>query len=376
MSRFTGDTETPAINVLSWFLLVISILGVLTRLGTKLWIFRKFTNDDYMIILSAVFNIFQGVALSIATGHGYGFHMDKLTDAQLTAIMKSQYAQQILTIASLASSKSSFIMFVKSITAVPIDHKIAWGLLISMATWAFVSIITVAFGCQPPRTWDYLDGKCYNMQAWENFFSASNIATELAIIAYTFIIIARIHTRLGRKLGIASVFGLRILVIGAIIAQTVLLNRAFKSSDLTHATWAATIATQTTLCLSILTACSAQFKPFLDSLQSSGMRLDALTTHSHGQSHKFHNYAYHSGSHMGSKIVSINLRGLTSRGKIHAHNSHGPHVQTVVTADPMNSPDWDGASQTSQSRIIRETRTWAVTEERHEDVSEQDDNNA
>jgi hypothetical protein len=54
MTRFTGDTETPAINVLCWFLLIIAVLGVLTRLGTKIWIFRKFTVDDYMIILSAV----------------------------------------------------------------------------------------------------------------------------------------------------------------------------------------------------------------------------------------------------------------------------------------------------------------------------------
>jgi hypothetical protein len=105
------------------------------------------------------------------------------------------------------------------------------------------------------------------------------------------------------------------------------------------------------------------------------MRLDALTTNSHGQSQKYHNYEYHSGSHTGSKIVSINLRSLTSRGKIHAHNNHDPRVETVVTADPVNSPDWDGASQTSQSRIIRETRTWAVTEERHGEVLDQDDNN-
>jgi hypothetical protein len=112
-------------------------------------------------------DICQGVALSIATEHGYGFHVDKLTDAQLIAIMKSQYAQQLLAIASLATSKTSFIMFVNGITAAPIDHKVAWGLLMGTGTWAFVSIITVAFECQLPHTWDYMNGKCYNIVSLE-----------------------------------------------------------------------------------------------------------------------------------------------------------------------------------------------------------------
>lgn len=54
MSRFTGDTWLPAINVICWFLLVIAILGILTRIATKFWIYRKLTKDDYVIILSTV----------------------------------------------------------------------------------------------------------------------------------------------------------------------------------------------------------------------------------------------------------------------------------------------------------------------------------
>lgn len=54
MTRFTGDTWLPAINVICWFLLVVAMLGILTRIGTKLWIYRKLTKDDYVIILSTV----------------------------------------------------------------------------------------------------------------------------------------------------------------------------------------------------------------------------------------------------------------------------------------------------------------------------------
>jgi hypothetical protein len=56
MTRFKDNTWTPAINVTCWFLMVVAILGIIVRLGTKAWIYRKFTPDDYVIILSIVSN--------------------------------------------------------------------------------------------------------------------------------------------------------------------------------------------------------------------------------------------------------------------------------------------------------------------------------
>lgn len=58
---------------------------------------------------------------------------------------------------------------------------------------------------------------------------------------------------------------------------------------------------------------------------------------------------------------------MTGRGK---RNENIPYVKTVVTANPNATLDWDRSSQTSQSRIIRETRTWTVVEERREDCCE------
>jgi hypothetical protein len=34
--------------------MVVAILGIITRLGTKAWIYRKLTPDDYVIIISIV----------------------------------------------------------------------------------------------------------------------------------------------------------------------------------------------------------------------------------------------------------------------------------------------------------------------------------
>lgn len=54
MSRYIKGSHTAAVDVLSWFLLVTSTLSVLTRLGTKIWIFRNLKRDDYFSIVSLV----------------------------------------------------------------------------------------------------------------------------------------------------------------------------------------------------------------------------------------------------------------------------------------------------------------------------------
>lgn len=53
-TRFTGDTRDPAVNVTNLILLVVFILAIFVRLGTKLRLFRQFTNDDYLMIAALV----------------------------------------------------------------------------------------------------------------------------------------------------------------------------------------------------------------------------------------------------------------------------------------------------------------------------------
>lgn len=82
------NTWTPAVNVLTWFMLVTAILSVLTRLGTKYFIFRKWTFDDGLATTSMVFCIAQSIAVSMATKNGLGQHRDMLSDLRVESMMK------------------------------------------------------------------------------------------------------------------------------------------------------------------------------------------------------------------------------------------------------------------------------------------------
>lgn len=118
-----------------------------------------------------------------------------------------------------------------------------------------------------------------------------------------------------------------------------------------------------------MTACSAQLKPFLDSLRSSGMRLDAITGSYQYKSQRYYGYDsnHNRSTNYSSNLVfeqrSINLRILAGRHTHLGNNGPGVSSEACVSASrPL--PDWDEASTTSQSQIIREVRTFTVTEER------------
>ena len=82
------NTWTPAVNVLTWFMLVTAILSVLTRLGTKYFFFRKFTFDDGLAASSIVFCIAESIAVSMATANGLGQHYKMLAEIKVDNMMK------------------------------------------------------------------------------------------------------------------------------------------------------------------------------------------------------------------------------------------------------------------------------------------------
>lgn len=54
MDKPSPDNLTPVINIITWLLLILATLSVLTKLATKYLIIHRLTYDDYLIILSLV----------------------------------------------------------------------------------------------------------------------------------------------------------------------------------------------------------------------------------------------------------------------------------------------------------------------------------
>ncbi|EDP50916.1 hypothetical protein AFUB_049170 [Aspergillus fumigatus A1163] len=178
-------------------------------------------------------------------------------------------------------------------------------------------------------------------EAFFIYLGVSNILTDVAIIAQAVQVIAIVQTTWKRRANIIAVFLFRVITIN--------------SSDATSETWPVTVASQLVQCLSIVTASAPQFIPFLKQLQSTGMRLDGMTRYTLSSHHK---------SSRGRYYLSTDRRRTGNESTHELDNIPLATTKTVVTSNANGlEEDHDNESQSSQTGIIRETRTWTVTEE-------------
>ncbi|KAL4925687.1 uncharacterized protein BDV17DRAFT_271592 [Aspergillus undulatus] len=377
MARYPPDSNAPAVIVLTRFLLVTSILGTLARLATKWWKFGTFFRDDYYALSAMLASIAQAIAVSIAVAKGYGRPITHLSDNQVDGVLKAQYTATIFYILGIALSQLSFLCFVQYLASR--NNRSFTAQQLAIAVVAVVGIFGSAFQCRAPQ-WDYLHGRCFNREAWYIYLAASMIIVEIGIIAQAVIVMVKVQTPWKRKSNLMAVFLFRVVVPAALISQAILIHNTITSPDATSSTWSTTICTQLALCLSVVTASTPQFVPILRRLQSTGMRLDGMTRYtvntsnaqdsrSRSRSRSKHLFSF-SQRRAGSGTAGDRDRDQDSVLEL----DHIPIVatKTTVTGGYPLSPrveeerepeDRGSQSSSSQAGIIRETRTFIVTEE-------------
>ncbi|KAJ5379216.1 hypothetical protein N7509_012335 [Penicillium cosmopolitanum] len=324
-TRFKTESKDPAVNVTTWVLLVVVILSVSARLGTKFNLFHKLTIDDLLIVASLVFCIVQSVIVSMAVASGYGKHFKDYL-----------YAGSLLYLISLTLSKLSLAVFIRSLTPTSKDKRYALLVEGMICTWAVVTILGTAFQCSLPRTWDFWNGKCFDEMAWRFFVTGSNIVTDLIIFSQAMILISSIQTSLKRRMIFAGIFMPRLLVSAAGIGQLALIKNGTQSRDPTYGLCDITIVEVTVQCLSIVTACWGQLKPFLSWMRTNGLKIEGVDDPTSS------NYKY-------------------NRSQTNARSSHrGQGTSQFSMRDQiLVTQDWEVDSQSSRAQIISENQPWS-----------------
>ncbi|CAG8385530.1 unnamed protein product [Penicillium salamii] len=350
-TRFTGDSKDPEVNVTAWCLLVVVILAVFARLGTKYHIFHRLTSDDFLVVLSSVFYIAQVVTLSLAVASGYGTHKQDVSDSDFEQVMKVRFsltdillhqaekclqnlwAASLLYIASLCFSKLSMVLFTLRLSPAAKDHRLGKIVASVVIIWTLVALLGTAFQCGVPRGWDFWDGKCINMEAWHYFVCLSNMATEALILTQAFFLIYGIHASFKKRLVFAGIFLPRIFVIGSIIVQLPLIHPASSSHDPSYDICDISVIEEVVQCLSIVTACWGQLKPFLTWLKLEG-RLEVITNEN-----------------------TYNLQDSKSQFRSRERKTSTPDYG--IAREPLVvsvTRDWEVDSQSSQTHIIHENQ--------------------
>ncbi|PGH20067.1 hypothetical protein AJ80_03717 [Polytolypa hystricis UAMH7299] len=371
-SKITDDDKSALIDILVWFLLITECLAVGTVAITKLAIRRRLGREDYLVILSLVFAIGQSVAVSRQTANGFGQRQNTLEPDQIASVLKGEYAADILLLAGICVAKLSLLAFISSITFVTAYTNAVRVLAIVVILWTISSVFVTAFQCHFPEPWNYIGNVCIDRSSFWNYYCAMNILTDIGQIVIMFVIAARMQTSVDRKATVAFVFTARIIVVAAVAGQIVYFNRTVDSLDRTFDPWPKTLATQIVQNLSIVTACIPYLKPFLESLESGVMRNDDQRRRQQLTGEYSGSYS-RSKNNNNSKRSSSGLKAFKNKISSKASSSHDSNVHELnmfvpaverktnkATAERAEREWDDNNSQSSQARIIKETRTWTV----------------
>ncbi|TGO46529.1 hypothetical protein BOTNAR_0581g00040 [Botryotinia narcissicola] len=336
----TSSNKTPLVLIFVWIPITASALGA--------------------------FSIGQTIAVVIQCANGFGKFVETLTDEQVEMILKAEYSANILYIASLFFAKMSIVMFIYDFTPIAAESIATKVLGIVISLWAITSILAVAFQCRSSKVWDSISGECFNQTAFWNYSAIVNIVTDASLILLITFIALHIQTTWSRKLTLICIFGTRICVIAAVCCQLYYLNQ--RISDPTFDPWRTTICNQIVQCLSIITACVPYLKMFLDSLESGLLRLDDLRRRGGRAVEDDRDSNRNISDSRGikkskvAKMISQKLdfahRGNLESQKLSdfapAHLVAQPNAVMVIDEGNL----WDGQSESSQSRITTEPRTW------------------
>ncbi|KAJ5722057.1 hypothetical protein N7488_000092 [Penicillium malachiteum] len=233
--------------------------------------------DDFIILASMLFSIIQCICVSMAIGSDYGNHLHNITDTELVVILEAIF------IASLCLSKLSLITFVRNLTLIPEHRRFAMVVGIATTLSTFVALIGAIFGatfhCGMSRIW-----ALWIQQAWRYFICISNMVTDALIVAQGLMIAFQIQANLKKRVLVAAVFSSRILVTGSIIAELILVTHAANSADPPYNFCLVTTLQGLVQCLSIVTACQVQLKPFITWMEPKRYQVHddtATDTHQH-----------------------------------------------------------------------------------------------
>ncbi|PQE06797.1 hypothetical protein CJF30_00008683 [Rutstroemia sp. NJR-2017a BBW] len=331
--RDTPENHGPLINILIWFFLVVSSLAVSTRIATKWFVSHNVNYDDALVLLALFL-----------------------------------YTSNILWTTSQCFAKLSAIHLLRLISPVASHERATLWLAGGTIIWCFISVIVLIFQCHLPQMWEFHNNTCIDRPAFWNFSNAINILLDLSLILFPVVIIWNLHASTRRKFVVFACFGARIFTVAAVIFQIVTVNKASDPYDFTFDYWVVAVAMSLSQSLGIVASCIPYLKPFFDALESGMIRSDDINRRGDVGHTRVYGGGYGKGTNPESYGSKFGKSAVKSRKEAHSSDgialrplSHTIASITTARADRAANHDAEVESQSSETHIIKQTKTWGVT---------------
>ncbi|KAJ5248556.1 hypothetical protein N7468_000007 [Penicillium chermesinum] len=251
--------------VVSIFFIILSIVAVGLRIGTRRMLGNRLGLDDWLAMISViVFICFcSDVLVGVYTYGGGQIYADRFeAQKKLVQYMKSEYAIPPLYGINVTLVKMSILCFYHRLFSVIAFRRINYGVGIFCLVWFAAAFIGDLLYCIPIRQfWDpTAGGHCFNFANYFLVMELIDISLDVVIIALPLKTISGLQLSLRKKLALLGVFLLGAFVI---VTGAVRIAYVYRPGDQLLSLAQASLWSVINLGVAILCSCLPIYRPWL-----------------------------------------------------------------------------------------------------------------
>ncbi|OQD94206.1 hypothetical protein PENSOL_c027G05473 [Penicillium solitum] len=226
---FLAQSKIPDILVCNVILLVLATGGLLVRLFVRLRYLTGINIDDVICMTSWAFTFILCFTVMLMTKYGFGKHVGTVSSFSDRAMfLKLDFVIMLAYVLALGTIKMSFCLLYLHIFPGRKFRICCWLLLAGIVTHTIAETLVVIFQCTPVhKAWDatgLVEGTCVDMNIFYYANFAIKMASDLALFTMPIPKVLQLKMSMGKRAGLAVMFGLGLLVCMTSIIRISYLN--------------------------------------------------------------------------------------------------------------------------------------------------------
>ncbi|KAI2464229.1 hypothetical protein F4781DRAFT_425700 [Annulohypoxylon bovei var. microspora] len=254
-----GGKGPPTIVVLS-IEAVLSAVFIASRFYTRQVMKGGVGSDDYLLVLTWVFQALFVVLMIVSSAYGFGQHTTDISSDDIRIATKIELMGQFAVSLAMGLSKTSVAMFLMRII-VAVRHKvILWFWIITIMAWSLLLAISCFAQCTPVEAlWDTrikIESCSLNLTTIAFIMCSWSAAMDFFLAAFPWIVLWNLNMQRREKITICVSLSLGVLAGICGIVRTSGLAVLSQTADYLYATadsvmWTSSELTTTIICVSI-----------------------------------------------------------------------------------------------------------------------------
>ncbi|KAF1997788.1 hypothetical protein P154DRAFT_440388 [Amniculicola lignicola CBS 123094] len=252
---------------------IVTVMVAIARFIVVLMKKVEFGFDDGMALGAVILYTGASVAWNFAVVGGLGKHFDEVSAKDATVFFKSMYAVSIIQVAAMGFAKASSACLVGRVAPQsPRQRNILFGVV---GAWSVYSVIAASFQCGVTDLFKTFPQKCSKGGPTYSII-ALNMISDVILAGWIFPVLRDLNMDRRRVQTVAILFGSRVFVAVAGVAQMWAVAYANSKDDPTWYSFELAITDHAVTSLSLILANLPRIKRFLG-VAGSGLNVIELT---------------------------------------------------------------------------------------------------